>query len=211
MARAQSRGYALEAAGAALTAHKSEGNLLAAAQELRKLELLAPERTLDLALVQSAIVCSAKFDVFQVAQAAAGGDAARALHILQCLQSLREDGTEPVLTLWTLVREIRGLWQSKEQARLRSSARSGWNLAATPAVAATRRIGQLPLAALLESAGQVDTHRQRPRKRRFLVRPHRADPHPRRRAALFDAEAQGLAGSRFGPRPPRRRSVRRYS
>jgi DNA polymerase III delta subunit len=111
---------------------------------------------LDLALVQSAIVCSAKFDVLQVAQAAAGGDAARALHILQCLQSLREDGTEPVLTLWTLVREIRGLWQSKEQARLRSSARSGWNLAATPAAAATRRIGQLPLAALLESAGQVD-------------------------------------------------------
>jgi DNA polymerase-3 subunit delta len=152
--RARRKGFELTPDAALLLAHKSEGNLLAAAQELRKLELLAGDATqLDLALVRDAIADNAKFDIFQLAEAASAGELERATHILESLQG---EGAEPTLVLWALVREIRGLWQSSEQSRLRGSGRSGWNLASTPSSAATQRLSKLPLARLLETAFDVD-------------------------------------------------------
>ena len=97
---------------------------------------------------------SARYDVFQLAQAAAAGDAARALHVLVGLKS---EGVEPTLILWALVRELRGLWQAQERDRLRSTVRgSGWNLAAPPSPRALSRLKELPLAHLLVEASRTD-------------------------------------------------------
>jgi DNA polymerase-3 subunit delta len=153
--RARARGLRMEIEpkAAQLLVERVEGNLLAAKQELEKLRLLAPNEPISVDLVLRSVGDSARYDVFQLAQAAAAGDAARALHVLAGLKS---EGVEPSLILWALVREVRGLWQARERERLRSDARSGWNLAAQPTSAALARRAKLPLARLLLQSSRTD-------------------------------------------------------
>jgi DNA polymerase-3 subunit delta len=137
-----------------LIVDRVEGNLLAAQQELEKLKLLANGGSIDVDLVLRSVGDSARYDVFQVAEAAAAGDAARALRVLLGLKS---EGVEPTLILWALLRELRGMWQARERGRLRSAVRgSAWNLAATPSARALSRLKKLPLAPLLMQASQTD-------------------------------------------------------
>jgi DNA polymerase-3 subunit delta len=63
-----------------------EGNLLAAAQEIDKLALLAGDRVLDAATLEDLVADSARFDAGKLTDAALGGDAARALRILAGLR-----------------------------------------------------------------------------------------------------------------------------
>ena len=152
--RARALGVAMEPAAAELIADRVEGNLLAAKQELDKLALLANGAPISAQLVQSAVGDSARYDVFQLAQAAAAGDAPRALRVLLGLKS---EGVEPTLILWALVRELRGLWQAGERARLRSqSPGAGWSQAAKPSPRALARTSKMPLARLLRQAAQTD-------------------------------------------------------
>jgi len=144
----------MEPAAAQLIVDRVEGNLLAAKQELEKLRLLANGEPISLELVLRSVGDSARYDVFQLAEAAAAGDAARALRVLLGLKS---EGVEPTLVLWALVRELRGLWQARERNRLRSTVRgSGWNLAAAPSPRALSRLEQLPLSRLLVQASYTD-------------------------------------------------------
>ncbi len=153
-ARAKLLKAEIEPAAAQLIVDRVEGNLLAAKQELEKLCLLANGAPISADLVLRSVGDSARYDVFQLAEAAAAGDAARALRVLLGLKS---EGIEPTLILWALVRELRGMWQARERDRLRSSERgSGWNLAATPAPRALSRIRKLPLARLLVQASHAD-------------------------------------------------------
>jgi DNA polymerase III subunit delta len=152
--RAKQLNVEIEPAAAQLIVDRVEGNLLAAKQELEKLSLLANGQPISADLVLRSVGDSARYDVFQLAEAAAAGDGARALRVLLGLKS---EGVEPTLILWALVREVRGLWQAAERNRLRSSERgSGWNLAATPSPRALSRLKTLPLARLLRQAGHTD-------------------------------------------------------
>ena len=151
--RAAIRGLTLEASAARVIIERVEGNLLAAKQELEILALLAQGGIIDEALVMRTVGDSARYDVFQLAEAAAAGDAARALRVLT---GLRGEGAEPTLILWALVRELRGLWQARERDRLGSNGGGGWNQAAKPSPRALRRAGKMPLAALLQEAARVD-------------------------------------------------------
>jgi DNA polymerase-3 subunit delta len=153
-ARAKRSGMTLAPAAAALIAERVEGNLLAASQELVKLALLAPGGHIGRELVLASVGDSARYDVFQLAEAAGAGDAARALRILLGLKS---EGVEPTLVLWALVRELRGLFQANERQRLRTAPRgTGWNQASTPSPAALARAPKLPLAELLCEASMTD-------------------------------------------------------
>jgi DNA polymerase III subunit delta len=137
-----------------LIVDRVEGNLLAAQQELEKLALLANGASIDTKLVLRSVGDSARYDVFQLAEAAAAGDAARAFRVLLGLKS---EGVEPTLILWALLRELRGMWQARERDRLRSAARgSAWNLAATPSPRALSRLKKLALAPLLMQASHTD-------------------------------------------------------
>ncbi len=139
---------------AQLIVERVEGNLLAAQQELTKLSLLQDGGTISAEVVLRVVGDSARYDVFQLAAAAAAGDAPRATRVLLGLKS---EGVEPTLILWALVRELRGLWQARERQRLHSSVRgSPWNLAATPSPGALNRARRLPLARLLMQAGHTD-------------------------------------------------------
>jgi len=152
-ARAKLLEVELEPSAAELIVDRVEGNLLAANQELQKLKLLAEGAAISVDLVLRSVGDSARYDVFQLAEAAAAGDAARALRVLLGLKS---EGVEPTLILWALVREMRGLWQTRERDRLRTGARAGWNQAATPAPRALSRLAKLPLDRLLMQASHTD-------------------------------------------------------
>jgi DNA polymerase III subunit delta len=152
--RAKQLEVEMEPAAAHLIVDRVEGNLLAAQQELEKLRLLANGQPISSELVLGSVGDSSRYDVFQLAEAAAAGDAARALRVLLGLKS---EGVEPTLILWALVRELRGLWQARERGRLRSAVRgSGWHLAATPSPRALSRLNRLPLSPLLMQASHTD-------------------------------------------------------
>ena len=68
-------------------AQRSEGNLLAAAQEIDKLALLAGDRLLDAATLEDLVADSARYDAFKLTDAALAGDAARALRIAAGLRA----------------------------------------------------------------------------------------------------------------------------
>ena len=152
--RARALGLTLTPEAAQLIVERVEGNLLAAKQELDMLALLADGAPIGADLVMRTVGDSARYDVFQLAEAAAAGEAARALKVLV---GLRNEGAEPTLLLWALVRELRGLWQARERERLGSQpAPSGWNQAARPSPRALQRSAKLPLARLLVEAARVD-------------------------------------------------------
>jgi len=153
-ARARALHVDIDPAAAALIADRVEGNLLAAKQELDKLALLAHGEAISEQLVMQSVGDSARYDVFQLAEAAAAGDAQRALRVLL---SLKSEGAEPTLILWALVRELRGLWQARERDRQGShTPGGGWNLAARPSPRALQRLSKMPLAPLLRQAAQTD-------------------------------------------------------
>src|SRR5690606_6436596 len=83
---------------------KTEGNLLAAAQEIEKLKLLSDTTHIDAHTMASAVTTSARYDVFGLTDKALSGDSRAAV---THLQGLRTEGTEPTIILWALSREIR--------------------------------------------------------------------------------------------------------
>lgn len=102
--RAARFGKRIAPAAAELIADRVEGNMLAAAQEVEKLCLLVDAELINEDDVLGAVRDSARYDVFQLADAVVGGDLARALRIIR---GLREEGTEPLLLNWALGRELR--------------------------------------------------------------------------------------------------------
>ncbi len=153
VARAGRVGLAIDPEGAALLAERVEGNLLAAHQEIEKLALLHPGGTVGADDVLAAVANSARYDVYQLGEAALDGDAERSLRILE---GLHGEGTEPPLVLWALCRELRAL----ADARANPGAGAGYGRqaerrAALLARAAGRMAGQ-PLGPLFVDAGRVD-------------------------------------------------------
>ncbi len=105
-ARMRAAGLNPDREAVALLADRVEGNLLAAQQEIEKLLLLSGPGKVDSEAVRASVGDSSRFDVFQLADAAVGGDLKRSLRVLS---GLKQEGVEPVLVSWALVREIRSL------------------------------------------------------------------------------------------------------
>ncbi len=132
-----------------LLAARTEGNLLAAHQELTQLALLAPEGKVTPDTVLAGVADSARFDVFGLGEAVLKGEAARALRVLA---GLRAEGTEPTLVLWALSRALRDVWSARGGDRPPASQQR--HRAALEQ--ALRRASRLPFAALARRAARVD-------------------------------------------------------
>jgi DNA polymerase-3 subunit delta len=104
--RAALEGVQLDDAAITLLAQQTEGNLLAAAQELRKL-VLAGITQAGVAEVLASSAQSSRFDVTQLGEAVLRGDPLRALRVLA---GLKAEGVEPTLVCWSLWQELRALW-----------------------------------------------------------------------------------------------------
>jgi len=103
MARA---GVAAGEGVAELIAERAEGNLLAAAQEVEKLKLLCGDDTLEADEAGRIVGDSAHYSVYDLADAAVGGDGRRAV---QVLEGLRGEGAPEPLVLWALADQVRRL------------------------------------------------------------------------------------------------------
>lgn len=110
--RFAARGLKPETGVVDLLAWHLEGNMLAAAQEVDKLAMLCGDGRVKLADVEESLSDSARFNVYQLVDAALTGDVVVARRILA---SLRTEGTEPILMLWALARELRTLAQMGQE------------------------------------------------------------------------------------------------
>ena len=99
------RGYQMSAdrEALALLADRTDGNLLAAAQEIEKLRMLGnPQITLD--DIENSVGDASRYDVFALSEAALKGDSVRSLHILSVLQA---EGLHALQPLAILANDIR--------------------------------------------------------------------------------------------------------
>ena len=90
-ARMRAKGFAPGEDAIALLAERAEGNLLVIAQEIDKLAALRPGGAVSAADLESLGDDNAVYDVFRLTDAAFGGDAPRALKILNGLRAEGED------------------------------------------------------------------------------------------------------------------------
>jgi len=133
-----------------LLAARTEGNLLAAHQELAGLALLARADGVTTDTVRASVADSARFDVFQLGEAVLAGEAARALRVLA---RLRAEGTEATLVLWALTRALRDAWS------VRAGGGGGvpaWSRHGAALAQAAQRASRLSFTALVQCAGRAD-------------------------------------------------------
>jgi DNA polymerase III subunit delta len=121
-------------------AERTEGNLLAAHQELEKLRLLFPETSVTVANVLAGVADSARYDVGQLGEAALAGDTARALHVLA---GLRAEGVEPTLVLWAINKAVHELWHA-QAAPGGGAAPRGWQRQSAALAQGLRRARHVP-------------------------------------------------------------------
>ena len=102
--------YQLNIASAAsnLLAEKTEGNLLATLQEIKKLALLFPDQDIDINQMASSISDSSKYNIFDLSNAFISGNKERTASVLE---SLKAEGTPETLILWSLSRELTNLFK----------------------------------------------------------------------------------------------------
>ena len=91
-------------------AERTEGNLLAAHQEVLKLGLLYPERALTHEEVRSAVLNVARYDLDGLREALLRRDLSR---YARTLEGLRQEGEALPLILWAVTEEVRALTQIK--------------------------------------------------------------------------------------------------
>jgi DNA polymerase-3 subunit delta len=142
-----------------LLAERVEGNLLAAVQELKKLELLASDGRISARTVIEAVSDNARYNLFGMADSALRGDAAASLRMLR---GLRGEGTEPPVALWALVREIRTLFELQQECdrgrnmKQALAARRVWKSRIPLLQGALSRHDRDSLSRLLEQAATAD-------------------------------------------------------
>jgi len=137
-------------------AARVEGNLLAAAQEIDRIKLISPSTAIEADVVEEGVADSARFDVFQLLDAALMGKGSRCLKITD---SLHNEGSEVLYLSTMLAREVRNLIGMSE-AMQTSSVDAAMQQARVwqkrkPLIAAT--LNRHDLAALLQLQSRVNS------------------------------------------------------
>ena len=101
-------GLVISREAGAFLASRTEGNLLSALQEIKKLALLYPSQDIGIEEMASSVADSSKFNVFDLSNAFIAGNRKRTATILE---SLKAEGAPETLVLWSLSREITNLFK----------------------------------------------------------------------------------------------------
>jgi DNA polymerase III subunit delta len=134
-----------------ILAERTEGNLLAAQQEIEKLRLLVRGDRITVEDVLSSVADSARFDVFQLGESALAGDTVRTQRMLD---GLRAEGVEPTLVLWSLSKAVRDLWTAITAPP--GSRTRGWPRQTAALEKGKRRARQLSFRQLAARAARAD-------------------------------------------------------
>lgn len=146
-ARARRLGLKVAPEALALLAERTEGNLLAAAQELTKLALLAGDAQVDAAAVLASSTDSTHFDVAELDRALTAADASRALRVLA---GLRAEEVELPLVLWAAIKALHAVLAAETGA---APPRGGYGFNSAPP--RRRQMGAAP-ATLVARAARAD-------------------------------------------------------
>src|SRR5438105_2381185 len=101
---------------------RSEGNLLAAKQEIEKLALVLPEGPISLDAVENATVDVARYDLLQASEAWLAGDCVRTVRIVSALEA---EGEPVPRLLWQVTEDLRAI------AAAQAASRKGASIAAS--------------------------------------------------------------------------------
>jgi len=140
-------------------AYQMEGNFLALAQEIDKLTLLFGAGSIDEDDLEALLGDNSRFSVYALVDACVKGDLPASLRILH---RLREEGTEPILILWAIAREVRVLLQMalelKHGAPIERifAEKKVWSRRKHLVRGALGRLGQEVLMKLLQQAARID-------------------------------------------------------
>ncbi|GGK07345.1 DNA polymerase III subunit delta [Luteimonas terricola] len=102
-ARLRKRGVRADRDAVRLLVERVEGNLLAAAQEIDKLALLAGDDILDVARMQALVADAARYDVFRLVDSALNGQGTQAVRMLA---GLRAEGQAVPALMGMVVMEL---------------------------------------------------------------------------------------------------------
>ncbi|OMH33719.1 DNA polymerase III subunit delta [Motiliproteus sp. MSK22-1] len=142
-----------------LLTERVEGNLLAASQEIEKLQLLYPEQPITEEEIISSVADNSRYDLFTLADTALRGDSNRCLKILQGLKS---EGTDATLILWALSRDLRTLVSLNHESGSGSLSEAQfkkhriWGKRKGLINKALRRLSTKRLTSLLQRCSEVD-------------------------------------------------------
>lgn len=158
-ARARALGVDLDPDALQLLAERTEGNLLAAAQDLDKLRLLHPGERIGAAQLTEAVADSARFGSFDLIDRVLGGDGAGAV---RSLERLREEGLAVLEILGALSWALRQLAVAAQAyARTRDAASAcaqarAFGPQAQRMQAALPRVRPTEVLSWLRRAAQID-------------------------------------------------------
>ena len=102
--RLQQKGMSTNQQGVKFLAECVEGNLLAAAQEIEKLQAIYGAGVLSIEQLGSAVADNSRYDIFKLMESLLASNLPRVLQILQALKA--EKLATPIL-LWAVLRELR--------------------------------------------------------------------------------------------------------
>ena len=154
--RLKQAGIRANRAAVDILADRVEGNLLAAVQEIEKLKLLAPEGDIDADTMSTVVADSARYSVFTLVDKILEGDPQGAA---RNLRGLREDGTDAIVILWALARELRTLISLLEAGHISGDLlrkQGVWPKRQPLVKGALRRLKLPHLRLLLRQSGAVD-------------------------------------------------------
>lgn len=161
-ARAQHIGLRLQPDALQLLAERTEGNLLAAGQTLEKLRLLASGDNIDIDAVAEMVSDSARYSVFDLADAVLLGDAPR---VARLMLGLEAEGQAESVVLWALQKDLRALTLAAEQMQSQGQRSPSpqllgqlgfWAKRQGPAQQALRRLSLIRLQRLSSGLVEVD-------------------------------------------------------
>jgi len=141
-----------------LIASRTEGNLIACAQEIKKLAMLE-QSTIDMAMAQSSLTNTARWSAFDLQASCLLGDRKRALMMLDALHAEAEP---PPLMLWALAdaaRQLLALHECLASGQSKSQAFRALRLFGTrelPYTRALERINPAQSLGLLAAAASTD-------------------------------------------------------
>ena len=164
--RLQGHGIKADREAVAVLADRVEGNLLAADQEIEKLALLLQSKadrkspvTLDVKTVSHLVANSSRYNVFALVDATLAGQTLRAIKMLQGLST---DGSEPLMILAMLCKELRSLTMLSAKVEAGQTIASVlqtehvWSNRKACVTAALERLNTTSLQDLLRQASRVD-------------------------------------------------------
>lgn len=109
--RAQREGLDIKPAALKILAENTEGNLLAAVQELEKLKLLHGQSGIDESLMVDAIANSSRHNIFKLCDDILLGNIPQ---VIKTVRGLKSEGTPLPVILWAVTRELRTLIDIRE-------------------------------------------------------------------------------------------------